>query len=89
VQNNSRTASPAKHASNITHIGIGGACRGKNIGGANTRAMVVNVTVAVAVLDPLSVTGDGETVHVDAAGAPVQPQVTVPLKLLVGAAVTV
>jgi hypothetical protein len=77
VQNNSKTASPAKHAANITHVGIGGAYRGKTNGGARTRAIVVKVTVAVAMVDPLSVTDDGETVHVAAAGAPVQLHVTV------------
>ena len=78
MQNNSKTASPAKHAANITHVGIGGAYRGKtNGGGTKTRAIVVKVTVAVAKVDPLSVTDDGETVHVAAAGAPVQLHVTV------------
>jgi len=77
VQNNSKTASPAKHAANITHVGIGGEYRGKTNGGARTRAIVVKVTVAVAMVDPLSVTDDGETVHVAAAGAPVQLHVTV------------
>ena len=75
VQNNSKTASPAKHAANITHVDIGGAYRGKTSGGARTRAIVVKVTVAVVA--PLSVTDDGETVHVAAAGAPVQLHVTV------------
>jgi hypothetical protein len=77
VQNNSKTASPAKHAVNLTHVGIGGAYRGKTNGGARTRAIVVKVTVAVATVDPLSVTDDGETVHVAAAGAPVQLHATV------------
>jgi hypothetical protein len=77
VQNNSKTASPTKHAANITHVGIGGVNRGTTNGGAKTRAIVVKVTVAVAGVEPLSVTDDGEIVHVDAAGAPVQLQVTV------------
>src|SRR3989441_11367265 len=53
-------SSPAKHAANITHVGIGGAYRGKTNGGARTRAIVVKVTVAVAMVDPLSVTDDGD-----------------------------
>ena len=77
VQNNSKTASPAKQAVNITHVGIGGANRGTTNGGAKTRAIVVKVTVAVAAIFPSSVTEDGETVHVAAAGAPVQLHVTV------------
>jgi hypothetical protein len=77
VQNNSKTASPAKHAANITHVGIGGANRGTTNGGAKTRVIVDKVTVAVAGVEPLSATDDGETVHVAAAGAPVQLHVTV------------
>jgi len=77
VQDNSKTASAAKQAANITHVGIGGAYRGKPNGGAKTRAIVVKVTVAVAAIFPSSVTEDGETVHVAAAGAPVQLHVTV------------
>ena len=89
MKNNSKTASPAKHAANITHVGIGGAYRGKANGGEKLRATVLNVTVAVAVFFPSSVTDDGETVHVEWAGAPVQLQVTVPMNLFAGAAVTV
>ena len=77
MQNNSKTARPAKHAANITHVGIGGANRGTTNGGAKTLAIVDKVTVAVAAFFPSSVTDDGEIVHVDAAGAPVQLQVTV------------
>jgi hypothetical protein len=77
VQNNSNTASPAKHAANVTHVGIGGAYRGKPKGGARTRATVDKVTVAIAVVEPLSVTDDGETVHVARGGAPAQLHVTV------------
>jgi hypothetical protein len=64
VQNNSNTASPAKHAANATHVGIGGAYRGRPNGGEKPRAMVLSVTVAVATFFPSSVTDDGETVHV-------------------------
>ncbi len=71
------TASQANNAANASHRRIGGAYRGKNIGGANACAIVVNVTVAVAAFFPSSVTGDGETVQVAWAGAPVQLQVTV------------
>jgi hypothetical protein len=77
VQNKSKIASPAKHAANVTHVGIGGAYRGKPNGGAKTRVIVDKVTVAVAGVEPLSVTDDGEIVHVAAAGAPVQLHVTV------------
>jgi len=77
VKNNSKTASPAKHAANATHVGIGGAYRGQPNGGTKTRVIVDKVTVAVAAFFPSSVTDDGEIVHVDAAGAPVQLQVTV------------
>jgi hypothetical protein len=77
VQNNSKTASPAKHAANVTHVGIGGTNRGTTNGGAKTRAIVVKVTVAVAAFFPSSVTDDGETVHVAWGGAPVQLHVTV------------
>src|SRR6266403_996517 len=71
------TASQANNAANASHRRIGGAYRGKNIGGANACAIVVNVTVAVAAFFPSSVTGDGETEQVAWAGAPVQLQVTV------------
>jgi len=78
VHNIAGTASQAKHATSAHHGCIGGAYRGKtNGGGTRTRAIVVKVTVAVAMVDPLSVTDDGETVHVAAAGAPVQLHVTV------------
>src|SRR6266403_1747010 len=71
------TASQVNNAANASHRRIGGAYRGKNIGGANACAIVVNVTVAVAAFFPSSVTGDGETEQVAWAGAPVQLQVTV------------
>jgi len=64
-------------ATNTSRGNTGGAIRGKASGGENERAVVVNVTVAVAAFFPSSVTGDGETVHVAWAGAPVQLQVTV------------
>src|SRR6266478_813085 len=71
------TASQANNDAHVSHRRIGGAYRGKAKGGANERAAVVNVTVAVAAFFPSSVTGEGETVHVAWAGAPVQLQVTV------------
>jgi hypothetical protein len=72
------TANQAKHAATSTHHRcVGGACRGKNIGGENVRAIVVNVTVAVAAFEPSKVTVCGETVQLAAVGAPVQVQVTV------------
>jgi hypothetical protein len=83
------TASPAKRTLKVAHRCGSGTLRGKSKGGEKARAFVASVTVAVAVLDPLSITDDGETVHVAAAGAPVQLHVTVPLKLFTGAAVTV
>ncbi len=89
IINNTNIASHANNASHVSHPRIGGAYRGKAKGGEKTRAMVLNVTVAVAMVDPLSVTDDGETVHAVVAGAPVQLHVTVPLKLFAGAAMTV
>ena len=77
VQNNSKTARPAKHAANATHVGIGGAYRGKPNGGAKTRVIVDKVTIAVATFFPSSGVDVGDTVHVDWGGAPVQVQVTV------------
>ena len=77
LQSINSTASQARNAAHASHRCIGGAYRGKAKGGANERAVVVNVTVAVATFFPSSVTGDGETVHVAWAGAPVQLQVTV------------
>ena len=79
----------AKHVASTHHRCIGGAYRGKNGGGENARAVVVNATVTLAVFVLLSVTVAGETVHMAAGGAPVQLQVTVPLKLFAGAAVAV
>ena len=71
------TATQAKHAACINHRCGGGAARGKTNGGDIACAVVVNATVIVAVCVPSSVTDDGETVHVAAVGAPVQPHVTV------------
>jgi len=71
------TASQANNAAHVLHRRVGGAYRGKAKGGANERAVVVNVTVTVAGFFPSSVTDDGETVHIAAVGAPVQLQVTV------------
>jgi hypothetical protein len=88
-QNITASRRNAHNAASTSHGNIGGAIRGTNNGGENERAVVVNVTVAVAAFFPSSVTDDGETVHIAAVGAPVQLQVTVPLKLFAGAAVTV
>jgi hypothetical protein len=71
-----KTASHANNAASAHHGAIGGPRRGKTSGGTTARAVVVNVTVAVAGFDPSSVTGDGETEHVAAAGVPIQLQVT-------------
>jgi hypothetical protein len=71
-----KNTSQANDAANVTHR-YGGAPRGKTSGGANPRAVVVSVTVAVAGFDPSSVTDDGETVQVAPVGAPVQLHVTV------------
>jgi hypothetical protein len=72
-----KTASHANSAASAHHGAIGGPCRGKTSGVTIPRAVVVKVTVAVAGFDPSSVTDDGETAHVAAAGAPVQLQVTI------------
>jgi len=77
LQSVDNITSQANNAAHVAHKRIGGAYLGKAKGGANERAVVVNVTVAVATFFPSSVTGDGETVHVAWAGAPVQLQVTV------------
>ena len=77
LQSATKNTSQANDAANVTHRYGGGAPRGKFSGGANPRAVVVNVTVAVAGLDPSSVTDGGETVQLAPAGAPVQVQVTV------------
>jgi hypothetical protein len=66
-----------KHATSAHHGCIGGTYRGKARGAEKPRAMVLNVTVAIAAFFPSSVTDDGETVHVAWAGAPVQLHVTV------------
>jgi len=89
LQTISKITSPAKHAANTTRGSVGGANRGKNSGGDVVRAVVVSVTVAVAAFVPSSVTVDGETVHVAAAGAPVQLHVTVCLEPCWGVAETV
>jgi len=73
----------------ITQSRIGGTYLGKSRGVAAALAVVVNVTVAVAWLDPFSVTDDGETVHVAAWGAPMQSHVTVCFEPFNGAADTV
>jgi hypothetical protein len=71
------TASQTKHATSAHPGCTGGTYRGKARGAEKPRAMVLNVTVAVAAFFPSSVTDDGETVHVAWAGAPVQLHVTV------------
>jgi hypothetical protein len=71
------TASHANNAASAIHGTIGGPCRSKTRGVIVPRAVVVSVTVAVAGFDPSSVTDDGETVQVAAAGAPVQVHVTI------------
>src|SRR5258708_719397 len=76
LQSVKKSTNQANDAANVTHR-YGGAPRGKTSGGANPRAVVVNVTVAVAGLDPSSVTDDGETVELAPVGAPLQLQVTV------------
>ena len=53
------------------------------------RAVVVTVSVAVAMVLPLRVTDAGETLHVPAGGAPLQVNVTVPLKPPAGVKVMV
>src|SRR5258706_16072073 len=85
IINNTNIASHANNASHVSHPRIGGAYRGKAKGGEKTRAMGLNVTVALARGDPLSVTDDGETVHAGVAGAPAHLPVTVPRKLFPGA----
>jgi len=71
------TASQAKHATSAHHGCIGSTYRGKARGGKKLRAMVLNVTVAVAAFFPSKVTDEGETEHVAWGGAPVQLHVTV------------
>jgi hypothetical protein len=84
------TTISANQVTGVTHGRIGGAYFGKNRGVVIAGlAVVVNVTVAVAVVDPLRVTDDGETVHVAACGAPMQSHVTVCFEPFSGAADTV
>jgi len=77
------------HVTGVTHNRIGGTYLGKSRGVAAVLAVVVNVTVAVAWLDPFSVTDDGETVQVAACGAPMHSHVTVCFEPFNGAADTV
>ena len=77
LQSATKSTSQANDAANVTHRYGGGAPRGKTSSGANARAVVVSATVAVAGLDPSSVTDEGETVQLAPVGAPVQLQVTV------------
>src|SRR5258708_22592439 len=76
LQSATKSTSQTNDAANVNHRYGGGAPRGKTSGGAKPRAVVVNVTVAVAGLDPSSVTDGGETVQFAPAGAPVQVHVT-------------
>jgi hypothetical protein len=89
LQSINRAANQAKHATNISSGCIRGANRGPNKGGVIARGIVVSVTVAVAPVDPSSMTGEGETVHMAAVGAPVQLQVTIWLNPCAGVAETV
>lgn len=68
--------SQAKQSVTAPHGRSGGASRGRTRGGRIEWAVVVTVTVAVAGLAPTGVE-EGETLHVDAAGAPEQIHVTV------------
>jgi len=78
------------HVNGVTRTGVGGAYFPRNRGVAIADlAVVVSVTVAVALLDPSSTTDDGETAHVAACGAPMQSQVTVCFEPFNGAADTV
>ena len=79
----------ANHVTGITRSCIGGTYLGKSRRVAAVLAVVVKVTVAVAVVGPLRVTDDGETVHVAACGAPMQSHVTVCFEPFNGAADTV
>jgi hypothetical protein len=89
LQSDSKTAIETKDTAHSSQSSIGGVLRGNTGGGEYPRAVVVSATVAVAVLVPFSVTDDGETVHVAAAGAPVQAHMTVCVELFRGAAETV
>lgn len=84
-----KIARHAKAAAQGTHGCAGGATGGKSSGGAKLLAVVVSVTVAVFARLPFSVTEEGETEHIAAAGAPVQLHVTVWLNPPCGAADTV
>jgi hypothetical protein len=70
-------ASHASHKFPEGHENRGSEIRGKLSGTAVFLAVVVKVTVAVAVSVPSSVTIEGETLQVAPVGAPVQLQVTV------------
>ena len=65
-----------------------GAKRNLPTGRALERLVVITETVEVATFEPSIAEEAGETVHVDAMGAPVQVQVTVWLKPPVGTAET-
>lgn len=56
----------------LHHLSGGTRYRGVTI----VAAVVVTVTLAVAALLPLGVTGEGETVQVESEGAPVQARAT-------------
>src|SRR5260370_40938363 len=74
LQSAKKSTSQANDAANVNHRYGGGAPRGKTSGGAKPRAVVGNGTVAVAGLDPSSVTDDGGTVQIAPARAPGQIQ---------------
>jgi len=77
------------NAAGVGHRYAGGASRGKTIGIANPRAIVINVTVALAAFDPSSVTDGGETVQLGPAGATMQLHLTAWSNPCAGAAETV
>jgi len=90
LKNTSKTASKSISVANFVHRYVGGgAPRGRTIGVANPRAIVVNVTVALAAFEPSSVTDCGETAQPGPAGATMHVQVTVWSNPCAGAAETV
>jgi hypothetical protein len=88
LQTIKKTISHASHVTSIIRRCIGGAYRGQSGGVTMARAMVLNVTVAVAAFVPSSFTDGGDTVQLVVAGAPVQLQVTFWSNPCAGAAVT-
>lgn len=88
-QSSKNKATHAQHAAAISQNRWGNTVGGRTSGGATVLATVLNVTVAFAAFMPSSGTDDGETVHVEAAGAPEQLHVTMPTNPEAGVAVTV